>query len=98
MIGTPNAGSPLAYSNDLCWPAVVDIRPGAEDTKVAENNNTKYYTIYGDWNPSLVTTCPQVPNSFDFDWPEFEKEGYSKIEKPNDGIVPASSVESLAPH
>jgi pimeloyl-ACP methyl ester carboxylesterase len=94
MIGTPNKGSPLAYSNNYCWPAVDDIKPGAADTTVGENNNTKYYTIAGDWNPSLMSNCPPVENFFQFDWPTFEKEGYSKLQKPNDGIVPVSSVES----
>jgi pimeloyl-ACP methyl ester carboxylesterase len=98
MIGTPNAGSPLAKSNNLCWPAVGDIRPGADDTKVAENNNTKYYTIYGDWNPSVASSCPQVPNLLGIDWLQIEKDGFSKLQKPNDGLVPSSSVESLPYH
>ena len=97
MIGTPNAGSQLAYSNSLCAPAVYDIRPGAPDTKVVENMNTKYYTIAGDWNPPVISTCPPVENFFGIDWPKFETEGYLKLQKPNDGIVPVSSVESL-PH
>jgi pimeloyl-ACP methyl ester carboxylesterase len=95
MIGTPNSGSPLAYSNDYCAPAVYDIRPGASDTTVRENNNTRYYTIAGDWNPSVVSNCPEVQNIFEFDWPQFEKEGFAKLQKPNDGLVPVSSVESL---
>ena len=48
MIGTPNAGSPLAVNNDVCTPAIYDLKPGAPDTKVKENPNTKYYTIAGD--------------------------------------------------
>src|ERR671913_1123896 len=51
MIGTPNAGSPLAENNEVCAPAVYDLKPGAPDTKVKENQNTQYYTIAGDWNP-----------------------------------------------
>ena len=51
MIGTPNAGSPLAENNDICAPAVYDLKPGAPDTNVKENQNTQYYTIAGDWNP-----------------------------------------------
>lgn len=47
MVGTPNAGSPLAlYTND-CWPAVKDIRPGAPATNVRQNIDTQYYTIAG---------------------------------------------------
>ena len=51
MIGTPNAGSPSAETNDICTPAVFDLRPGANATKAAMNPNTKYYTIAGDWMP-----------------------------------------------
>lgn len=49
MIGTPNAGSPAAETNDACAPAVFDLRPGANATKAPMNPNTKYYTIAGDW-------------------------------------------------
>ena len=38
MIGTPNAGSPAAETNDA--------------TKAVMNPNTKYYTITGDWLPA----------------------------------------------
>ena len=51
MIGTPNAGSPAAETNDACAPAVFDLRPGANATKAVMNPNTKYYTIAGDWMP-----------------------------------------------
>ena len=51
MIGTPNAGSPAAETNDVCAPAVFDLRPGANATKAAMNPNTRYYTIAGDWMP-----------------------------------------------
>jgi uncharacterized alpha/beta hydrolase family protein len=51
MIGTPNAGSPAAETNNACAPAVVDLRPGANATKAVMNPNTKYYTIAGDWMP-----------------------------------------------
>jgi uncharacterized alpha/beta hydrolase family protein len=51
MIGTPNAGSPVAEINDICAPAVYDLRPGANATKAAINPNTKYYTVAGDWMP-----------------------------------------------
>jgi uncharacterized alpha/beta hydrolase family protein len=84
MIGTPNAGSPIAQSSNICEPAVEDLKPGAADTKVGMNPNTKYYTISGDWNPSLIFNCPQVLGGV----------GYSQLPKPNDGLVPVSSVES----
>ena len=51
MIGTPNAGSPVAEINDICAPAVYDLRPGANATKAAINPNSNYYTIAGDWMP-----------------------------------------------
>jgi pimeloyl-ACP methyl ester carboxylesterase len=51
MIGTPNAGSPGAEINDICAPAVYDLRPGGNATKAAINPNNNYYTIAGDWMP-----------------------------------------------
>ena len=87
MIGTPNAGSPLAESSEICTPAVYDLRPGAAATEVKMNPNTKYYTIAGDWNPEsgncqLTLALP------------VEQSSSSTLPKPNDGIVPLSSVES----
>ena len=87
MIGTPNAGSPLAESSEVCTPAVYDLRPGAAATEVKMNPNTKYYTIAGDWNPKsgncqLTLALPM------------EQSSSSTLPKPNDGIVPLSSVES----
>ena len=87
MIGTPNAGSPLAESSEICTPAVYDLRPGAAATEVKMNANTKYYTIAGDWNPKSGSCqlTPVLP---------MEQSGSSKLPKPNDGMVPLSSVES----
>jgi uncharacterized alpha/beta hydrolase family protein len=87
MIGTPNAGSPLAQNSEICTPAVYDLRPGAAATEVKMNPNTKYYTIAGDWNPKLGN-C-QLTSAL-----PFEQTGFSKLPKPNDGMVPLSSVES----
>jgi triacylglycerol esterase/lipase EstA (alpha/beta hydrolase family) len=42
MIGTPNAGSPIAQSSNICKPTVEDLKPGAADTKVSMNPNRKY--------------------------------------------------------
>jgi triacylglycerol lipase len=84
MIGTPNAGSPIAQSSNICEPAVEDLKPGAADTKAGMNPNTKYYTIAGDWSPSLLINCPQLLGGI----------GYAQLPKPNDGLVPLSSVES----
>jgi pimeloyl-ACP methyl ester carboxylesterase len=108
MIGTPNNGDTLAdyvvsmiypyyvdFSNLFCRPALYDLETSAKDINAAQNIHTKYYTIYGDWNPSLVANCPQVPNSLGINWPVLEAEGWSNLQTPNDGIVPKSSVESL---
>jgi pimeloyl-ACP methyl ester carboxylesterase len=88
MIGTPNAGSPLAVNNEVCTPAVYDLRPGAADTKVKENPNTKYYTIAGDWNPDTGNCDLSL-------FSPIQQGGYDNLPKPNDGLVPISSVESL---
>jgi pimeloyl-ACP methyl ester carboxylesterase len=88
MIGTPNAGSPLAQSNNICSPALYDLKPGAADTLAKMNPNTKYYTIAGNWNPG-VGNCP-----LSLFW-SIEQIGYNNLPKPNDGLVPVSSVESL---
>src|SRR5437899_2021606 len=45
MIGTPNAGDPLADINsitDPCKPAVYDLETGAPDTLAPRNPNTLY--------------------------------------------------------
>jgi len=50
MIGTPNAGDPLANPLiDPCTPAASDLVIGAADTMAPRNINTQYYTIAGDW-------------------------------------------------
>jgi triacylglycerol esterase/lipase EstA (alpha/beta hydrolase family) len=51
MIGTPNAGSPLAeiYHDTGCMPAASDLKPGSPATKALQNVKTDYYTIAGDW-------------------------------------------------
>ena len=87
MIGTPNSGSPLAQTSEICTPAVYDLRPGSAATEVKMNPNTKYYTIAGDWNPELGN-CQLTP------FLPVEQSGFSNLPKPNDGIVPLSSVES----
>jgi pimeloyl-ACP methyl ester carboxylesterase len=88
MIGTPNNGSayadPQSDPDDPCTPAVSDIRVGAADTMASRNPNTQYYTIAGDWNPSL-------PCSWGFP----DSEGfYFYFPEANDGLVNVSSVES----
>jgi triacylglycerol esterase/lipase EstA (alpha/beta hydrolase family) len=64
MIGTPNAGSPVAEINDTCAAAVYDLRPGANATIAVINANTKYYTIAGDWMP-LTHGNPMIPGNDD---------------------------------
>ncbi|CAN5861261.1 hypothetical protein BH23THE1_BH23THE1_28750 [soil metagenome] len=88
MIGTPNAGSPLAVYNEVCAPAVYDLRPGAAATKAKENPNTKYYTIAGGWNPDTGNCDLSL-------FSPIQRGGYYILPKPNDGMVPLSSVESL---
>src|SRR5918995_3071117 len=87
MIGTPNAGSPLAELSNMGAPAVYDLRPGAAATEVKMNPNTKYYTIAGEWDPQLGN-CQLTP------FLPMEQSGSSDLPKPNDGMVPLSSVES----
>src|ERR671911_2031626 len=87
MIGTPNAGSPLAELSNMGAPAVYDLRPGAAATEVKMNPNTKYYTIAGEWDPQLGN-CQLTP------FLPMEQSGASDLPKPNDGMVPLSSVES----
>ena len=87
MIGTPNAGSPIAQSSEVCTPAVYDLRPGAPATEVKMNPNTKYYTIAGEWDPKSGN-CQLTP------FLPIEQSGFFSLSKPNDGMVPLSSVES----
>jgi hypothetical protein len=87
MIGTPNAGSPIAESSEICTPAVYDLRPGAAATEVKMNPNTQYYTIAGEWDPN-TGNCQLTP------FLPMEQSGSSSLPKPNDGMVPLSSVES----
>lgn len=79
MIGTPNAGFPLALLDSICAPAILDLRPGAGVQEAPRNVHTKYYTISGDWLPDF--------------W-GFGNGGNFYIPGPDDGIVPVSSVES----
>jgi hypothetical protein len=88
MIGTPNAGSPLAENSDVCATAIYDLKPGAPDTTVKENPNVNYYTIAGEWNPN-AGNCDLSMFS------HFQQGGYDKLPKLNDGMVSLSSVESL---
>src|ERR671913_1143671 len=87
MIGTPNSGSPLAQSSEVCTPAVYDLRPGSAATEVKMNPNTKYYTIAGEWDPKLGNCQLSL-------FAPMEQSGSSNLPKPNDGMVPLSSVES----
>lgn len=52
MIGTPNAGTPLASFIDYCKPGLSDLLPGSSATQAQRNMNTKYFTISGDWDPA----------------------------------------------
>ena len=120
MIGTPNAGSPLAdsavknlrvleilYSGNPYWkpfadywackPALLDLETNAADINAAQNNNTRYHTIAGDWTPLLVPTCTD-PNT-GWPWPAqavafLGWETLLNHGSASDGIVPIWSVES----
>jgi len=60
MLGTPNAGSPLADYTTVCMPATLDLRPGSGATKAQMNPDVKYYTIAGDWLHDLGGN-PAIP-------------------------------------
>ena len=83
MIGTPNAGSPLAdftisSNSDPFCPAVRDLTTYATHIKnIQDNINTRYCTIAGECLPYLA-------NPF----------GVIIIPEPNDGLVGVSSVQS----
>jgi pimeloyl-ACP methyl ester carboxylesterase len=94
MIGTPNAGSPLANLNDFCRPAIYDLRPGSLATNAMRNSNTNYYTIAGNWIPSLTFTDANCTPE-DLGWLDFQRMGSSALPGPDDGIVPLSSVRSV---
>ena len=64
MIGTPNNGTPMAERTSLCAPAVWDMLPEANVTKVGSNPNTRYYTIAGDWAKE-VGGNPTIPGPDD---------------------------------
>jgi pimeloyl-ACP methyl ester carboxylesterase len=64
MIGTPNNGTPMAERTSICAPAVWDILPEANATKVGSNPNTRYYTIAGDW-AKAVGGNPTIPGPDD---------------------------------
>ncbi|HJT85482.1 MAG TPA: hypothetical protein VJ697_13460 [Nitrososphaeraceae archaeon] len=51
------------------------------------NPNTKYYTIASDWNP-------EEGNCKVTSFLPMEEAGFSKLSKPNDGMMPLSNVES----
>jgi hypothetical protein len=81
MTGTPNAGSPLAENNEVCAPAVYDLKPGAAATKAKENPNAQYYTIAGGWNPDTGNCDLSI-------FSPIQRGGYDILPKPNDGMVP----------
>ncbi|MEP6576271.1 MAG: hypothetical protein ABJB85_07585 [Nitrososphaerota archaeon] len=63
------------------------------------NNNTRYYTIAGDWKPSLSSRDPNC-SPRDQNWLTFQRWGNSQLDppydgtvSPNDGIVPLTSVQ-----
>lgn len=96
MLGPPNKGSPLAdrdYEIDPCKPAVYDLMTNSTAIISPINNNTNYYTIAGNWEPSYIpftfidSNCSLTP------WYSYLKEGSSFLEGPDDGIVPLGSAQ-----
>ena len=63
MIGTPNAGSPIAIGSIICAPAVFDLVPFSDATMAKRNLNTKYNTIAGDWARPFGN--PKIPGHDD---------------------------------
>jgi pimeloyl-ACP methyl ester carboxylesterase len=99
-----------SWASMFCTPALDDLTTYATDIKAKENTHTRYYTIYGNWTPTTGSIFPWIPSSNNCPqppassvgkwawlyWPAAEGEGYYNLNNyPNDGIVPASSVESL---
>lgn len=104
MIGTPNAGSPLANiaalvaHSDWCTPALYNFTTFADDLSVKANNNTRYFTIAGDWVPPLSSGSLPLNCTTEIHNPTTEIVGFSILSGeagPNDGVVSVSSVESL---
>jgi pimeloyl-ACP methyl ester carboxylesterase len=105
MIGTPNGGGPLAdtvvafyhLSKDdppnsfFCTPALFDLETSSDTINAGQNPHTDYYTIFGDWSPSLE--CGKLG---------LEISGFQLLKNgghvPNDGVVPAWSSETLDVH
>ena len=77
MIGTPNAGTPLAEMTSACAPAIWDILPESNATMAEMNPNTKYWTVAGDWLPNVAGN-PAIPDADDGQVPvaSVESEGY----------------------
>lgn len=106
MIGTPNGGGPLADltistnifnpylyypSSYFCTPALFDLETNADATEVGQNPNTNYYTIYGNWEPSLPCRGMEAAS----EWYDYlASDGHV----PNDGLVPSWSSEALENH
>jgi hypothetical protein len=87
-------------ANFFCIPAAYDLIPGSEATKSVPNENTKYYTIAGNWRPDSYylfnvfyppfdTNCPQSL------WLPIERWGSDfVISGQDDGLVPLNSAVS----
>ena len=76
--------SPLS-SSFFCTPALFDLRTGAADTQVKENDNTNYYIHFRGSGSHQGMYCGNIGS---------EETLFYTIEVPNDGIVPKRSVES----
>jgi uncharacterized alpha/beta hydrolase family protein len=103
MIGTPNKGTPIADEDpqhNFCKPAIFDFTTNSSILNVANNPNTKYNTIAGNWIPSFIYNpfnplFPIDTNCLDFTpWYSFEVVGKSQMGGQNDGLVPINSAEN----
>lgn len=81
----------------FCLPAATDLQPGSEATLSVKNENTKYYTIAGNWRPDFYfsnvfsfssdSNCPQAS------WLPIQRWGSDFIIlEQDDGLVPLSSA------
>ena len=67
------------------------ISGGSLATNAMRNSNTNYYTIAGNWIPSLTFTDPNCTPE-DIGWLDFQRMGSSALPGPDDGIYQIAYV------
>lgn len=80
----------------ICFPAVYDLIPNSDATRAEKNENTDYYTIAGNWDPSFYFNFfypPSDENCRQQFWLPFERwaSDFILLES-DDGIVPLWSA------